>query len=262
MNIDKARKPVRKGVMFTLVEMLIVIAIIAILASLLMPALQNALTTAKAMACLNGQKQIGAALALYGTDYGGWIPGSQVYANKPGGTMPWSVLLTDIYRYGNPRAGVYLSDPSVLFCPAGYVPPTGYSWQGVCTTWNTYGMVVASTSGSWNGVTWQSWTKVRDLGGWQYERWMSPQRCTRPSRLPLVTDTVRNDPAQSVGVRRQYSEWQPTWVYNYQRMQTRHFVSANILFADGHAQAINELDLKPEYNITRYATASFLDVDM
>jgi prepilin-type N-terminal cleavage/methylation domain-containing protein len=59
---------------FTLIELLVVISIIALLLSILMPALQRAKDSAKAVVCLANSKQMGYAISLYAENNKGWLP--------------------------------------------------------------------------------------------------------------------------------------------------------------------------------------------
>lgn len=58
---------------FTLIELLIVIAIIAILAAMLMPALSKARDKARTTQCVGNLRQIAATSLIYTSDYDGWM---------------------------------------------------------------------------------------------------------------------------------------------------------------------------------------------
>jgi len=66
--------PRRDSKGFSLIELLVVLAIISILAALLMPALMAARSTARDTRCMTNLKAIGNALMLYLTHYENYIP--------------------------------------------------------------------------------------------------------------------------------------------------------------------------------------------
>ncbi len=59
---------------FTLIEVLVVVAIIALLVSILLPALNRARDQGKSTQCLNNLRQIGTTMAYYATDSKDYIP--------------------------------------------------------------------------------------------------------------------------------------------------------------------------------------------
>lgn len=75
---------------FTLIELLLVIAIIAILAAVLFPVFTRAKAAAQGASCLNNLRQVGLAVGLYETDFDARLPDRRdLKTSLPGGYRPW-----------------------------------------------------------------------------------------------------------------------------------------------------------------------------
>ena len=104
------------GRAFTLIELLIVIAIIAILAGLLLPALSGAKKKGKAAQCINNLREIGIGFRLWANDNHEQFPWTVAVADGGSGwlvNVPQPDDWTDNYR----AASNELVTPKILVCP-------------------------------------------------------------------------------------------------------------------------------------------------
>jgi prepilin-type N-terminal cleavage/methylation domain-containing protein/prepilin-type processing-associated H-X9-DG protein len=139
----------RKG--FTLVELLVVIGIIALLISILLPALSRARETAKDVTCKSNLKTIGQAMAIYENIFKGWMPAGitgngALTGNQAGGYFDatWDRILQKTLGrtgaigngVGNPAAGgpAAVADTAgilgnAFMCPSSVVITDGLAAQ-------------------------------------------------------------------------------------------------------------------------------------
>lgn len=114
---------------FTLVELLVVIAVIAILASMILPALRSALDKARAIQCTNNHKQLSTSTLLYVDDNKGYLPLNDVKytetaKNVKTPTILWSYIshqpVTSDYGYLKKVTtdGKYEPKLSMFSCPS------------------------------------------------------------------------------------------------------------------------------------------------
>lgn len=240
---------------FTLIEMLVVIAIISILASMLSPSLMKALESARAVACVNNLKQSGLALATYSGDFNGWIPGSQIYLSNP-----WTTILTDVAPRGNvPQAGNYIGDPLTFYCPSAYVPEKGYRSDdnGWWSSWlYTYGMINLTKWSVWQKVSFAKLTDYRSNDG--NDKWTRLGSLPRPGMKCLVGDTIHNDQGERYARKQQIFEWGPGAPYSGWSLHERHLSKVNLWFADGHGGGVDATRLgdKETYDVQYVSLAS------
>jgi prepilin-type N-terminal cleavage/methylation domain-containing protein len=91
-NLKMRNGPVKRGSAFTLVELLVTIAIIAILAGLLLGVIARGKARGREMVCLNNTRQLGIAFGLYHQDYADTFPASgskNAYGPQPEDWIYW-----------------------------------------------------------------------------------------------------------------------------------------------------------------------------
>ena len=99
---------------FTLVGLIIIVAVLAILAAMLLPALASAKRKSKRIQCVNNLKQCGLAFRIWEGDNGDKYP--MAVSTEKGGTMEFTDG-ADTFRHFQVMSNE-LSTPKILVCPA------------------------------------------------------------------------------------------------------------------------------------------------
>lgn len=109
-------RPIRakNEINFTLLELLIVCAIIMLLASILLPALKKAHQTAKEIQCKNNLRQMSTGANMYTGDYSGWIIPSFI----PAPTWSSGIWFNQLSGRYSSLCDYQIKYPEIFTCPS------------------------------------------------------------------------------------------------------------------------------------------------
>ena len=102
---DRLRPGMRKSLAFTLVELLVVVAIIALLISIMLPSLSRAKAIARMVKCSTNQYAIGRAAHMYAAAYNDFVPRDSGWSNPP----------HTAWLFFGARFSPYLGGPTIPF---------------------------------------------------------------------------------------------------------------------------------------------------
>ncbi len=146
--------PAKRLSAFTLIELLVVISIIALLISILLPALANARKAARNAQCLSNLKGIGVYWMIYQNDYKDRMPGLSKGFMEWGGYDPIGELKSGLPAIEDRFLYSYITNEKIYECPLDNTNnaiglSTQFAWQRMGSSYAANVYLMQSTSYSY-----------------------------------------------------------------------------------------------------------------
>jgi prepilin-type N-terminal cleavage/methylation domain-containing protein/prepilin-type processing-associated H-X9-DG protein len=235
------RRPISTRAGFTLVELLICIALVLMLVAILLPAARKSIEAGRQITCLDHLRQISQATTLYCMDNDEFFP-SAAADDAPPQRADWiywrkttaSAPFNDVTKSGLARYLGASNAATVFRCPSDACdtrPPN---------SWGPEPYLYSYSMNGWIGET-------LTLSLYEYRRWLRLRDVINPSEIILFVD----EDQQSIDD----GCWLPTGIQNpaiHNELSNRHDVNhdtpgtagydetsrGNVAFCDGHAEFV------------------------
>lgn len=228
---------------FTLIELLVVISIVAILASMLLPALNKVREKAFTSECINNQRQVMQAMMSYAGDF---EDNMVVIRNS----RMWAEILLGAILNDDKSGFFHETDPGL----ASYIPldnlkiltctKSADHSSGHFDEWGTNGLYY----GGWDSTYQEEKDKYGDFLVWNSSTdvYYKLTRAKQPSALHVYADTVRKQTDAWTSAPHCFSKWRcdafdapdngGIWL--------AHGLLCNATYLDGHSESLSETELR------------------